>query len=75
MSAPRAPRNGRVLAVSVGPVADLPYRDRSVRSAFIKAPVDGLVAATELGPWGDEQGDRVKHDGPDKAICVFPAEH
>ncbi len=75
MSAPHAPYAARVLTVSVGPVGDLPYRDRSVRSAFVKAPVDGLVAATELGLWGDEQGDRVKHGGPDKAICVFPAEH
>jgi hypothetical protein len=64
-----------VLTVSVGPVRDLPYRDHSVRSAFVKAPVDGIVAATELGLWGDEQGDRTKHGGPDKAICVFPAEH
>ncbi|WP_067474200.1 MOSC domain-containing protein [Actinomadura hibisca] len=66
---------GRVLVVSVGRVDDLPYRNTSVRSAFVKAPVDGAVLATPLGLVGDEQGDRRKHGGPDKALCVFPAEH
>jgi len=70
-----APHAARVLTVSVGQVADLPYRDRTVRSAIAKAPVEGLIAATELGLWGDEQGDRARHGGRDKAICVFPAEH
>jgi MOSC domain-containing protein YiiM len=64
-----------VLTVSVGTVADLPYRDRSIRSAFVKTPVAGTLAASELGLWGDEQGDRANHGGRDKAICVFPAEH
>lgn len=65
----------RVLTVSVGPVGELPYHDRSIRSAFVKAPVAGAVAVAELGLAGDEQGDRARHGGPDKAICVFPAEH
>jgi MOSC domain-containing protein YiiM len=75
LSIPRAPHAARVLTVSVGSVGDLPYRDRSIRSAFVKAPLVGTVAATKLGLWGDEQGDRTKHGGPDKAICVFPSEH
>jgi len=75
MSGPRASHAARVLTVSVGAVGDLPYRDGSIRSAFVKTPVAGVVAATKLGLWGDEQGDRSRHGGPDKAICVFPAEH
>lgn len=65
----------RVLTVSVGTVGDLPYRDRTIRSAFAKRPVDAQVMVTRLGLAGDEQGDRAKHGGPDKAVCVFPAEH
>jgi len=65
----------RVLGVHVGKVADRPYRDRTIRSAFAKRPVVGAVAVTPLGLDGDEQGDRDKHGGPDKAICVFPSEH
>ncbi|MGI5170102.1 MOSC domain-containing protein [Spirillospora sp. CA-253888] len=67
--------HGRVLTVSTGRVDDLPYRGTVVRSAFVKAPVDGPVPATPLGLVGDEQGDLRKHGGPDKALCVFPAEH
>lgn len=75
MTVARAPEAARVLIVSVGSVGDLPYRDRSVRSAFVKTPVAEVVAVTRLGLRGDEQGDRGNHGGPDKAICVFPAEH
>lgn len=73
--APLAPHAARVLAVSRGAVGELPFRDTTVRSAFVKAPVRGPVAVTKLGVWGDEQGDRRRHGGPDKAICVFPVEH
>jgi len=67
--------DARVLAVHTGPVADLPFRDRTVRSAFAKREVVGPVGVTPLGLHGDEQGDRITHGGPDRAICVFPAEH
>lgn len=72
--APALP-DARVLAVHVGTVGDLPYRDRTIRSAFGKHEVAGPIDATAEGLAGDEHGDRVKHGGPDKAICVFPAEH
>lgn len=38
MSVARTPHAARVLTVSVGTVADDPYRDRSIRSAFVKTP-------------------------------------
>lgn len=66
---------GRVLTISVGTVGDLPYRDRMIRSAFNKKPVHAQVPVTELGLVGDEQGDRAKHGGPDKALCVFSGEN
>jgi MOSC domain-containing protein YiiM len=65
----------QVLAVHVGKVAELPYRDRTIRSALVKEEVVRPVGVTPLGLHGDEQGDRVKHGGPDKALCLFPAEH
>lgn len=63
-----------VLAVHTGRVADLPWGSRTVRSAFVKQAVDGPVAVGPLGLAGDEQGDTVKHGGPDKAVCVFASE-
>ncbi|GAT71310.1 MOSC domain-containing protein [Planomonospora sp. ID91781] len=67
--------DARVLAVHIGTVADLPYRGRTIRSAFVKRETSGPVTVTTLGLCGDEQGDRAKHGGPDKAVCLFPAEH
>jgi len=37
--------------------------------------VTGLVLLGENGLAGDEQADRRRHGGSDKAICVYPAEH
>lgn len=59
----------------MGKIRDLPFRDRSIRSAAVKEPVRGALDVTTLGLEGDEHGDRAKHGGPDKAVCVFPAEH
>jgi len=67
--------NARVLAAHTGTVADLAFRDRTIRSAIVKTEVAGPVGVTPLGLHGDEHGDRVRHGGPDKAICVFPSEH
>ncbi|TDC67684.1 MOSC domain-containing protein [Actinomadura sp. GC306] len=70
-----APFAARILTLSVGTVGELPYKGRTIRSAFAKKPVGTRIEATKDGLAGDEQGDRVKHGGPDKAVCVFPAEH
>lgn len=68
-------RGARVLAVHAGAVADLPHRDRTIRSAIDKRPLDGRVRVAALGIDGDEHGDTVKHGGPEQALCVFAAEH
>ncbi|HEU4976917.1 MAG TPA: MOSC domain-containing protein [Baekduia sp.] len=64
-----------VLSLRVGRPAALPWRGRDVRSAFVKAPVDGRVPAGPLGLAGDEQADLRVHGGPDKAICCYASEH
>jgi len=64
-----------VEAVHVGRVADLPFSGGVVRSAFAKRAVTGPIGVAVGGLDGDEQGDRRHHGGPDKAICVYPAEH
>ncbi|WP_433271475.1 MOSC domain-containing protein [Actinosynnema sp. CS-041913] len=66
---------GRVLIVSVGAVGPLSWHGRVVASGIRKSPVDGPVEITRLGLAGDEQGDRKRHGGPDKAVLVYPGEH
>lgn len=49
--------------------------DQPWTSGIFKAPVSGVVALTPTGFTGDGQADLVAHGGPDKAVCVYPADH
>ena len=52
--------------------------DRSARdwtSGIAKEPVSGAVRVGTTNLEGDAQADLDAHGGPDKAICVYPAEH
>ena len=63
-----------IVAVNVGKAEVHKYGDRSVRTAAHKQRVDCAYLRTE-GFEGDEQADRRHHGGPDKAVCVYSAEH
>lgn len=65
----------RVESVQTGAVADLPYRDRTMRSAFVKTGREGWVTVGALRFDADEHGDPAHHGGPNKALCAFPVEH
>lgn len=84
LSDPRQPGAGaltsRVQAISVG----LPQALRSrggalpgggLPSGFVKTPVTGPLWLGPTGLTGDGQADQKHHGGPDKAVCVYPAEH
>ncbi|MGV0838320.1 MOSC domain-containing protein [Mycolicibacterium thermoresistibile] len=64
-----------VLAVSVGRTRQFPWRGRHVTSAIAKSMVDEAVTIGPLGLTGDEQGDRLHHGGPDKAVLAYAGEH
>jgi MOSC domain-containing protein YiiM len=49
--------------------------DRPWTTGFYKGPVTGPVALGRLGLAGDGQADRENHGGPDKAVCVYSADH
>ncbi|QDU87473.1 6-N-hydroxylaminopurine resistance protein [Pirellulimonas nuda] len=49
--------------------------DRPWTTAFYKTPVDGRVWLGKTGLAGDGQADQKNHGGPDKAACVYPADH
>ena len=44
-------------------------------SSIFKRTVDGPVSVSVNGPEGNGQADLVNHGGPDKAVCVYPADH
>ncbi|MBS1878791.1 MAG: MOSC domain-containing protein [Actinobacteria bacterium] len=64
-----------MVAVSVGRPAEIPYRGGTVRTAFVKQRQAGPVAVGTLGLEGDEQGDQVRHGGPEKAVMAYAHEH
>lgn len=65
--------SGVVLSVNVGPVAEF-RAGRSKRSAIVKSPVPGRVAARGANLTGDEQAERRHHGGPDQAVYAYPRE-
>jgi MOSC domain-containing protein YiiM len=49
--------------------------ERLWTSAFYKTPVEGSVYVRRRNIDGDGQADLEVHGGPDKAICVYAADH
>lgn len=64
-----------MLAVRVGRQQLLREAPTPVWSSLRKSPVGGGVPLDCHGLDGDEQADKRRHGGPDKAVCVYPAEH
>ncbi|MGO4561994.1 MOSC domain-containing protein [Rhizobiales bacterium 3FA27D7] len=53
----------------------VPFGPDGALSAIDKHKVDGPVRAEKLGLDGDQQGDRKRHGGPDKAIHAYAVSH
>lgn len=70
-----------LLHIHRGPVMDISatgteaWWDKPWRTGFRKHEVAGPVHIGASGVDGDEQADLENHGGPDKALCVYPAEH
>jgi MOSC domain-containing protein YiiM len=71
MSASTSPSESRLLAVSVGQPQDVEWQGKPLRTAIVKSPVSGRVAAGRLGLAGDRQADPTVHGGVDKAVYAY----
>ncbi|KQT60741.1 MULTISPECIES: MOSC domain-containing protein [unclassified Aureimonas] len=60
-------------ALLVGDIS--PFGPVSVPSGIDKRPVQAPVRLCREGFFGDAQGDRKRHGGPDKAVHHYPSEH
>lgn len=60
-----------LVSIQVGKVRS----DAEWSTGIFKDAVSGPVVVGPSGIDGDEQGDRVNHGGPDKAICAYAAQH
>jgi MOSC domain-containing protein YiiM len=65
---------GTVRGVCSGTTALVHHGRRTMRTAFVKTPLEGPVAIGVLGIAGDEHVYE-DHGGPDMALLAYPAEH
>jgi MOSC domain-containing protein YiiM len=63
----------QIISLRVGKAA--PLGPKGVLSGIAKSEVGGLTIVTEIGLFGDEQGDTRRHGGVDKAIHHYPFDH
>lgn len=61
-------------ALNVGQVRAVVYHGRATDTAGAKQPVEQAWLGPE-GLAGDTVADTQNHGGPDKAVCVYPADH
>ncbi len=64
----------RVLSVNTGAVRDMAAGGRTIRTGFVKTPVDGPVELGPTGFAGDGQAHRKVHGGPEMAAYLYSAD-
>src|SRR5439155_370863 len=64
-----------VVSVNVGPLREVPWRGRTIRTGIFKEPAAGRLTVRSLGFDGDRQADPRVHGGPGKAVYAYPDEH
>ncbi|MEW4371915.1 MOSC domain-containing protein [Paenibacillus kandeliae] len=65
----------RLLSLNTGMPVHIEWNGKSVYTGYIKTPVQKPLAISENGIEEDGQGDLKNHGGPDKAACVYSAQH
>ncbi|BBH19934.1 hypothetical protein Back11_12790 [Paenibacillus baekrokdamisoli] len=66
---------GRLLSLNIAKAVSIPYGSKQVDTGIFKKPSERPLLLTKNGIDGDEQADLINHGGPDKAICVYSADH
>ncbi|WP_046212652.1 MOSC domain-containing protein [Paenibacillus wulumuqiensis] len=64
-----------LLFLNVGLPVNVEWDGKTVFTGFIKKPVPHSVGISADGLEQDGQGDLKNHGGPDKAACVYSADH
>lgn len=64
-----------VSGLQVGHPVTHRYKDQDLFTGIFKRPAQGRIRLDKLNFAGDSQADLEHHGGPDKAVCVYCAEH
>jgi len=65
------PAKASIISLQVGTPRPEAHGNKEVLTAIFKQPSDRMHKLSFTGLDGDEQGDKVHHGGPDKAVCVY----
>ena len=65
----------KIVSTNVGMPRETVWKDRVVRTAIFKEPVDGPIVINTLNLAGDGQADLKVHRGEEKAVYAYPHEH
>ncbi|UUZ83493.1 MOSC domain-containing protein [Paenibacillus sp. P26] len=65
----------QLVSLNVSKPKEVDYQGKTLATGIFKKPVGGRTPLSFVNLEGDGQGDLVYHGGPDKAVCVYSAEH
>lgn len=65
----------QLMSLNIGMPVEMEYQGKPVSTGIYKKAVEGRVYLSSTQLDGDGQADLVNHGGPDKAVCVYCAEH
>ena len=68
-------QTARLLSLNTGMPVHVEWNGKSVYTSFIKTPSTAALSISSDGIEQDGQGDLKNHGGPDKAACVYSADH
>ncbi|MFC5648475.1 MOSC domain-containing protein [Paenibacillus solisilvae] len=66
---------GKLLSLNIAKAVSVPYGSKVVETGIFKTSSGKPLRLTRTGLVGDQQADTVNHGGPDKAVCVYSADH
>lgn len=65
----------QICSVNIGKAGWIECEGKRVLSAITKIPTKDKVFLSVLGLQGDEQANKIRHGGLDKAVCAYPEEY
>ena len=66
---------GKLISLNIAKTVSVPYGSKEVETGIFKTSSTMPLMLTRTGLIGDQQADLVNHGGPDKAVCVYSADH
>ena len=67
--------SGKLISLNIANTVSVPYGSKEVETGIFKTSSGMPLMLSRTGLIGDQQADLLNHGGPDKAVCVYSADH